>query len=123
MTEVSENSQLVLQRVVRVEEQVPVCVRGFPVDFNVEPSVLLKVYCTVQERQPVLFDILPCECNIAVYRAKVFHEGFYLLSLNLDQSLILIKPMAQCCSFKGAQCPTVHLYFSSLCRGWPLKSV
>ena len=57
----SENSQLEFQRVVRVEEQVLVCVSRFRLDSNVETSYLLKVYRTVQERQPVLFHIPPCE--------------------------------------------------------------
>ena len=39
----------------------------FPVDFIVEPSILLKVFGTVQERQPVLFHVLPCEFDVAVY--------------------------------------------------------
>ena len=34
---------------VRAEEQVLVCMDRFPVDFNVEPSILLKVYRTVLE--------------------------------------------------------------------------
>ena len=63
----SANSQLVFQRVVRVEEQVLVRASRFPVDFNVEPSVLLKMYDTVQERQPVLFYVLPCEFDVAIY--------------------------------------------------------
>uniref|UniRef100_A0A3Q3VKV9 C2H2-type domain-containing protein n=1 Tax=Mola mola TaxID=94237 RepID=A0A3Q3VKV9_MOLML len=64
---VMEHMRLVFQSVVRVEEQVLVSVSRFPVDFNVEPSVLLKVYRTVQEKQPVLFHVLPCEFDVAVY--------------------------------------------------------
>ena len=55
----SDNSQHVFQGAMRVEEQVLVCVCRFLVEFNVEPSILLKVYGTVQKRQPVLFQVLP----------------------------------------------------------------
>ena len=51
----------------RVKEQVLVCVIRSPVDFNVEPSVLLKVYSTVWERQPVLFHVLPNELDATAY--------------------------------------------------------
>ena len=54
----SDTSQLVFQRVVRVEEQVQVCVSRFLVDFSVEPSVLLKVLGTVQERQDMRIDAI-----------------------------------------------------------------
>ena len=52
-------------------KSVLVCVSRFLEDFNFEPSVLLKVYRTVEERQPVFFHILPCEFDVAMHQMVI----------------------------------------------------
>ena len=57
MVKGSDDPQLVLQWVTRVEQQVLICACRFSVHLKVEASVLFSVYCTVQEGQTVSSDI------------------------------------------------------------------
>ena len=69
------------------------------------------MYCTVQKWQPVLFHVVLCEFDVAVYCVKVFHEGFYCLGIVLDPGVIHIsEPLAQVFSLEEAQSLTSHFF-------------
>ena len=63
-------------------------VNEFLVGFNVEPSVLPKVYHAVQESQPILFHVLCCDLDVAVYCVMIYYEGFYPLGFDIDPGVI-----------------------------------
>lgn len=84
------------QWVVGVKENVLVCVCRFLLDFNIKATVLLDLHSTVQERQPILFDVFPSELDVAVHRVHVFREGFHFLGLDFDPGVVhKAEPMAQ----------------------------
>ena len=90
-----DDAHLVFQWVVRVEEQVLVCVCGFAVNTYTQGSVFFDANFAVEKRQGIVLDVFPGELDVIVHRVDVFCEWLHLVGFDLHPSVIHIaKPKA-----------------------------
>lgn len=78
----SDNPQLMLQWMVRVKEQILICVCRLSVYLNVEASIIFNEPCTIQEGQTISTDIL--------LRELVLLSIAFMYSVKVSSSCVLI---------------------------------
>lgn len=66
---------------------------GLPINFNVEVSIRLNAYGTVQEWLTIIFCVIRCKLYVSIV---VSSEGFYFLGFDFDLGVIHVSvPVAK----------------------------